>query len=191
MLCTYTAVSDPLVLYPTGGNPFTMPVSLIYTPEGRSITAAELPTSSIVELCSYNGSTYGVLLRTKRREDICSLGQVALQQTFAHCSQLARGNLCVNVLMAFLEQAVLREDLQALERLLQWSLGVHTLYYVQALKATLSMETLDLVINTIQSQGSEKTLEQELMAVQKLFYTSKTGMLPYSQANDRQIDDQI
>ena len=68
---------------------------------------------------------------------------------------------------------------------------MHTLYYVQALKATLSMETLDLVINTIQSQGSEKTLEQELMAVQKLFYTSKTGMLPYSQANDRQIDDQI
>lgn len=190
-LCSFANVSDPLELYIPGGSSFYIPLSFIFTPEGRPISAYELqPTTSLVELRYTNGSTHGVLLHKKRRESILSLGQTALQSTFIHCSQLARGNSCINVLLAFLEQVVLREDYPALERLLQWSLGEHTLYYVQKVKAAMSLETLDGAIDTIQSQGSEKTIEQELVAVQGLFYKNQTGMLPYSQANDRQIDNQ-
>ena len=189
-LCSIASVTDPLVLYLPNGSTFSLPLSYIYHPDGRAIAASEVQASSLIELHYSNEATYGVLLNGKQREDISQLGLPPLQQSFVSCSQLSKGNVSVSILLAFLEQAVLREDYKALDSLLKWSLGQQMKYYAETLRTTFKMETFDWIMTTMQSHGSAEVIAQELIDLQGSFYKAKTGLLPYSQATDRQIDDQ-
>lgn len=189
-LYSITSVTDPLVLYHSNGSYCSLPLSYIFDQDRRPITAAEIQTSSLIELHYTNEATYGVLLNGKKREEISKLGLPSLQQSFVSCSKLSKGSVSVSVLLAFLEQAVLREDYKALDSLLKWSLGQQMKYYAETLRTNFTIETFDWAMNTMQSHGSAEVIAQELIDLQGTFYKAKTGLLPYSQANDRQIDDQ-